>query len=166
MLTFTLATSCLITSDLPWFIDLASQVPLQYYWLHHWPLRPSPVTSTTGCCFCFGSVFSFFLELFIHWSPVAHWAPTELKSSSFSVLSFCPFILFMGFSRKEYWSGLLLPSPFDCILSELSTMTSLSWGPYTAWLIVSLNSTRLWSMWLNWGQFTGSKNKDQGNPVY
>ena len=45
----------------------------------------------------------------------------------FSVLSFCLFILFMGFSRQEHWSGLSFPSPVDHILSELSTMTRLSW---------------------------------------
>ena len=33
----------------------------------------------------------------------------------------------MGFSRQEYWSGLPIPSPVDHILSELSTMTRLSW---------------------------------------
>ena len=44
--------------------------------------------------------------------------------SSFSALSFCIFMLFMG---QEYWSGLLFPSPVDHILSELSTMTSPSW---------------------------------------
>ena len=44
---------------------------------------------TTGYCFCFGFVSSFFLELFLHWSPVAYWAPTDLGSSSFSILSFC-----------------------------------------------------------------------------
>ena len=47
--------------------------------------------------------------------------------SSFSVLSFCLFILFMGFPRQEYWSGLPFPSPVDHILSELSTITLLSW---------------------------------------
>ena len=83
--------------------------------------------STAGCCFCFGCVPSFFLELFLHWSPVACWAPTDLGSSSFSVLSFCHFILFMGFSRLEYWSGLPFPSPVDHILSDLSTMTRLPW---------------------------------------
>ena len=88
---------------------------------------PSPVTSTTGCCFCFGSGSSFFLELFLHCSPVANWTPTDLGSSSFSVLSFCLFILFMGFSRHEYWSGLPFLSPGDHILSELSTMTHPSW---------------------------------------
>ena len=39
----------------------------------------------------------------------------------------CIFILFMGFSRQEYWSGLPFPSPVDHILSDLSTMTRLSW---------------------------------------
>ena len=60
-------------------------------------------------------------------SPVAYWPRTNLGSSSFSVLSFCHFILFMGFSRQEYWSGLSVPSPVDHVLSELSTMTDPSW---------------------------------------
>ena len=33
----------------------------------------------------------------------------------------------MGFSKQEYSSGLPFPSPVDRVLSELSTMTSLSW---------------------------------------
>ena len=36
-------------------------------------------------------------------------------------------IVFIGFSRQEYWSGLPFPSPVDHILSELSTMTRPSW---------------------------------------
>ena len=48
-----------------------------------------------------GSIPSFFLELFLHWSPVAYWAPTDLGISTFSVLSFCLFILFMRFSGKN-----------------------------------------------------------------
>ena len=124
---FTLAISCLITSNLPWFMDLTFQVPVQYCSLQHRTLFPSPVTSTTGCCFCFGSISSFFLELVLYWSPVAYWSPTNLVSSSFSVLFFCLFTLFMGFSRQEYWSGLPFPSPMDHILSELSTVTRSSW---------------------------------------
>ena len=100
---------------------------MQYCSLQRRTLLLSPVTSTTGCCFCFGSVSSFFLELFLHWSPVAYWAPTDLGSSSFSVLFFCLFILSMGFPRKEYWSGLPFPPPVGHILSELSTMTHPSW---------------------------------------
>ena len=103
------------------------QVPMQYCSLQHRTFLLSPVTSTTGCCFCFGSVSSFFLELFLRWSPIAYWVLTNLGSSSLNVLSFCLFILFMGFSRQEYWSGLPFPSPVDHILSELSTMTHLSW---------------------------------------
>ena len=124
---FILAISCLTTSNLPWFMDLAFQVPMQCCSLQHRTLLPSPVTCTTGYYFCFGSVSSFFLELFLHWSPEAYWAPTDPGSSYFSVLSFCLFILFMGFSRQEYWSGLPFPSPVDHILSELSTMMHLTW---------------------------------------
>ena len=123
MSTFTFTISCVTTSNSPWFIDLTFQVPMYYCSLQHRTLPLSPVTSTTGYCFCFGSVSSFFLELFLHWSPVAYWAPTDLRSSSFSILSFCLFILFMGFSRQEYWSGLPFSSPVDHILSELSTLT-------------------------------------------
>ena len=126
MLMFTLAISYLTTSNLPWFMDLTFQVPMQYCSLQHQTLLPSPVTSTTRYCFCFGSVSSFFLEFVLHWSPVAYWAPSDLGSSFFSVLSFCLFILFMGFSRQEYWSGLPFPSSVDHVLSELSTLTCLS----------------------------------------
>ena len=54
-------------------------------------------------------------------------ALADLGSSSFSVISSCLFILFLGFLRQEYWSGLPFPSPVDHILSELSTMTHLYW---------------------------------------
>ena len=130
----TLAISCLITSNLPWFMDLTFQVPMQYCSLQHQTLLLSPVLSTTGCCFCFGSIPAFFLELFLHWSPVAYWVPTELGSSPFSILSFWLLIVFMGFSRQENWSGLPFPSPVDHILSDLSTMTRPSWVAPQAWL--------------------------------
>ena len=115
-------------------MDLTLQVPMQYCSLQHRSLLLSPVTFTAGYYFCFCSIPSFFLELFLYWSPVAYWAPTDLKSSSFSILSFCLFILFMGFSRQECWSGLPFPSPVDHILSNLSTMTRPSWVSPRAWL--------------------------------
>ena len=115
-------------------MDLTFQVPTQYCSLQHQTLLLLPVTSTAGCCFCFGSVSSFCLELFLRWSPIVYWGPTNLGSSSFSILSFCLFMLFhgvlmlfVGFSRQEYWSGLPFPSPVDHVLSELSTMTRPSW---------------------------------------
>ena len=60
MLTFTLAISCLTTYNLPWFMDLTFQVPMQYCSLQHQTLLLSPVTSTAGYSFCFGSIPSFF----------------------------------------------------------------------------------------------------------
>ena len=95
MSVFTLAIASLTTCYLPWFMDLTFQFPMQYCSLQCQTLLPSPVISTTGSCFCFGSVSSFFLELFLHSSPVAYWAPTDLGSSSFTVLSFFLFLLLM-----------------------------------------------------------------------
>ena len=115
-------------------MDLTFQVPMQYCSLQHQTLLLSPVTSTAGYCFCFGSIPSFFLELFLHCSPVTYWEPTDLGSFSFTILLFCLFILFMGFSRQEYRSGLPFPSAVDHILSDLSTMTRQSEWPHMAWL--------------------------------
>ena len=134
MFTFPLAIICLTISNLPWFMDLTFQVPMQYGSLQHRTLLLSPVTPTTGCCFCFGSIPSFFLELFLHWSPVAYWACTNPGSSPFSILSFSLFILFMGFSRQEYWSGLhsLLQWTTFCQTSP-PWPAHIGW-PHTAWL--------------------------------
>ena len=41
------------------------QVPMRYCSLQHQILLSPPDTSTTGCCFCFGSDTSFFLELLV-----------------------------------------------------------------------------------------------------
>ena len=124
---FTLAISCLTISNLPWFMDLTFQVSMQYCSLQHQTLLPSPVTSTTGCCFCFGSISSFFLNLFLYWSPVAYWTPTDLGSSSFQCPIFLPFYTVHGVLKARIRSGLPFPSPVDHILSELSTTTCLSW---------------------------------------
>ena len=124
---------------------------MQYCSLQHQTLLLSPVTSTTGCCFCFGSICSFFLELLFHWSLVAYCATTDLGISSFSVLSTCLFILFMGFSRQEYWSGLPFPSPVNHVLSDLSTMTCLSWVALHGMahsFIVRQGCWSIWSVWL------------------
>ena len=127
MLMFTLAISYLTTSSLPWFMDLKFQVPMQYCFLQHWALLSPPDTSTTGHHFLFDSASSFLLELLLCSSPGAYWTPTNLEDTSFSVISFRFFMLFMEFSRQEHWSGLPFPSPVDHTLSELSTMAHPSW---------------------------------------
>ena len=58
--------------------------------LQHWTLLLSLVTSKTGYCFCFCSIPSFFLVLFLHWSPVAYWAMIMEKAREFQKnISFC-----------------------------------------------------------------------------
>ena len=131
MLMFTLAIFCLTTSNLPWFMDLTFQIPMQYCSLQHQTWLTSPVTSTTGHYFCFGSASSFFLELFLHSSPVAYCVPTDLGSSSFSVISYCLFILLMGFSRQEYWS---FSSSHVCMW-QLDYKGSWAWKNWCFWTV-------------------------------
>ena len=152
---FTLAISCLTTSNLPWFVDLTFHFPMQCCFLQHWTLLLSSVTSTTGHCFHFGSISSFFLELLLHSSPVVYWAPTNLGSSSFSVVSFT-FSFCSFFSKQEHWSGLPLSSLVDNIFSKLSTMTHPSWLALHTGFIASLSWTRMWSMWSVWLVFYDS----------
>ena len=130
---FSLAIFCLTTSNLPWFMALNFQVPMQYCSLQQWPLLSPSDTYTTGYHFHFGSVLSFFLELLV----------IALCSSqvAYSILEtlwlwwvliylwhiFLPFHTVHGFSREEYWSELSFPTPVDHVLGELFTMTHLSW---------------------------------------
>ena len=121
---------------------------MQYCSLQHRILLPSPVTSTTGC-YCFGSIPSFFLDLLLHWSPVGYWAPTNLGSSSFSVLSFCFFILWgsQGKNTELVCHSLLQWTTF-CQTSP-PWPVRLCWR-HAAWLsfIESDKAVVLWSDWL------------------
>ena len=76
-------------------------------------------------------LFSLWLHLFILYGVIS-----PISSSIYCIYPpgefifqclFCLFILFMGFSRQEHWSGLPFSSPVDHVLSELSTMTCPSW---------------------------------------
>ena len=100
-------------------------------------------------------------QILYHWSTWESICPLLISSSIFDTLwpgglifwhhIFCLFILSMGFSRQEYQSGLLFPSPVDLVLSELFTMTCLRL-PCMAWPIASLSyrspfaTTRFWPM--------------------
>ena len=100
---------------------------MQYFSLQQWTLLSPPDISTTGQCCHFGLAFSFLLELFLYSSSVAYWTPCDLEGSFSGVISFCLFILFMRFTKQEYWSGLPFPPQLDHIWSELFTMVHLSW---------------------------------------
>ena len=126
---FTVAISYLTTSNLPWFMDLTYQVPMQYCSLQ---LTASYFSSITSHIHNF-VLFLLWLCLFIlsgvifpliSSSILGTYLPGEFI---FQCPTFFLFILFMGFSGQEYWSGLPFPSPVDHVLSELSTMTHPSW---------------------------------------
>ena len=95
MLTFTPAISCLTTSNLPWFMDITFQVPVQYCSLQHRTLLFSPFTSTAGCCFCFGSIPSFFLELFLHCSILGTYQGRGVAPLAYSLTIVFKIILFI-----------------------------------------------------------------------
>ena len=129
MSVFTLAISCLTTSNLPRFMVLTFQVPMQYCSLQHQILLSPPDTFTTGCHFDFGSAFSFLLELFLCSSPVAYWARTDLGSSSFTVISFGLFYSSWGSQGKN---------------AEAVCHTFSSWPCFVRNVLPDL---RLWILW-------------------
>ena len=144
MSTFTLAISCLTTSNLLWFMgvnfrflcnialyssDLAFITSHIHNWVLFWlwfhPFIISPVISS---------------------SILGTYRPGEFI---FQCPIFLPFHTVLGFSRQGYWSGLPFPFPVDHILSDLSTMTRPSWVAPHAWLNFT-ELDKLWSMWSDW----------------
>ena len=122
---FPLAISCLTTSNLPWYMDLTFQVPMQYCSFQHQIFTTRHILNWV--------LFLLLLNLFL---PCG--ATSPLFSSS--VLdTYCPgeFIfqchIFLPFSycswvlNQEGWSGLPFCFVVGHVLSELSTMTHLSW---------------------------------------
>ena len=120
MLVFTLAISCLTTFSLT--LIHGPNIPGSYGILFFTALDFTSITSHIHNLV----LFLFWLSIFILSGGISLLFSTwgvHLSVSHFFHL----FILFMGFSRQEYWSGLPFPSPVDYVWSELSTMTHLSW---------------------------------------
>ena len=149
MSTFTLAISYLTTSNLPWFMDLTFQVPMQYCSLQHWPCFYHQSHPQLGIVLLW--LHPFILSGVI--SPLiscsilgTYWSGEFL----FQCPIILPFILFMGISRKEYWNGLPFPSPVDHILSDLSTMTCPSCvAPHSmACLFVQTGCQKMSGIWV------------------
>ena len=88
--------------------------------------------------------------MFYWWEFKNYWkiAQWELEKNKFYYLTL--FILFMGFSRQEYWSGLPFPSPVDHILSDLSTVICPSWVAPRAWLSFIELDKAVVLVWLDW----------------
>ena len=154
---FNLAISCLTMSNIPWFMDLIFQIPMQYCSLQHQTLLLPSNTSTAECHSCFGPATSIFPEVLVialRSSPVVHWTPSELGGGPrllvlyLFAFSYCPW----GSPGMNTGVGchFLLQWTTSCQNSSLWPV-HLGW-PCTAWLVASLSyaspfaMTRLWSM--------------------
>ena len=123
---FVLVISCLITSNLPWFMDLTGSYAILFLTVldftftirhnHNWV----SFLLWLSLFFPSGAISLFFSSGVsdTYWPGGVHLSVS---------LTFCVFILFMGLSSQECWSGLPFPSPMDHVLSELSTMTHPPW---------------------------------------
>ena len=134
MLMFTLAISCLTTSNFA--LIHGPNIPGSYAILLFTASDLASITSDIHSWVLFllwlhPFILSGVISPLISSSKLGTYWPGEFL---FGMLSFCLFILFIGFSRQEYWSGLPLPSPVDHILSDLSTMTHPSWVALRTWL--------------------------------
>ena len=67
------------------------------------------MTSTTQCCFHFGSASSFFLELFLCSSPVAYLTPTNLEGFIFQCPNFLPFHTVHGVVKARMLKWFAIP---------------------------------------------------------
>ena len=127
---FTLPVSCWLTSNLPWFMDLTFQVPINIALcirscFHHESHPQLDAVFASFLLFCFSS---FFLELLLHWSPVAYWAPTNLGSSSFIV--FLPFRTVHGVLKAKILKWLAIPfTNGPHFVRTLQRVPSLLGGP-------------------------------------
>ena len=117
---FTLAISCLTTSNLPWFMHLT--FPRSYAVLLFTASDFASITSHFHnwmlfllwlCLFILSGVTSSLISS----SILDTYQPGEFI---FQCHTFLPFHTrgFMGISWQEYWSGLPFPSPVDHILSN------------------------------------------------
>ena len=128
-------------------MDLTFQVSMQYCSLRYGPCFYHQSHPQLGIVFAL-ALSSFFLEFFLYFSPVAYWAPTDLGSSPCSFISFWLFILFMGFSRQEYWSGLpfLLTTMGKLMMNTLKILFMWNYNVFG----LKSNSHKLGVLFIKW----------------
>ena len=135
MLMFTLAISCLTTSNLPWFMDLTFQVPMQYCSLQHWTLLLSPVPFTTGCYFLLWLhpfILSGVISPLISNSILGTYWPREFI---FHCPIFLPFHTVHGVLKARIlkWFAIPFSSGPHFVRTLHPWPLHLGW-PYTSWL--------------------------------
>ena len=162
---FTLAIFYLTTSNLPWFMDLMFQVPMQYCSLQHWTLLSLPDTSTTKHHFCFCPASSFFLELLVIVlcsSVVAYWTLSALGELYSGVISLFLYTIHGVLkARILKWFAI----PFSSGLHFVRTLhydLSILGGPaqhviYFHWVMQVPSPWQHCDLWrVDWGGFTNS----------
>ena len=146
VLMFTLATFCLTTSNLPWFIDLIFQVPMQYcslqlrLYIHH-ETHPqlSIVSALAQPLHSFWSHFCFLPQL--HIGYLQTWG-AYLPLLYLFDFSYCSWDSW-GKNTEVVFHSLLQWTTFR----ENSPLWPVYLGwPCMAWLIASLSYTSLWSV--------------------
>ena len=123
MLLFTLAISYLSTFNLPSFLNLTLQVPMQYHSLQHWNLLSPETHPQTGI----NSIPSGAICLLFSRSMLDIYQPGAFIFQSFSMVSFCLFILFMA-EQKDMCSS----SPVRTLKLQLAAeepLTGECWNP-------------------------------------
>ena len=145
---FTLAISCLITSNLPWFMDLTFQIPMQYCSLQH------QTTFTTRHIHSWVS-FLRWLNCFIPSGVISPLFSSSMSGTYwpgefiFQCHIFLPFHTVQGVLKARILKWLAIPfSSGPHFVRTLRHDLSIMVGP--AWHIVSLSYTRLWSLWSFW----------------
>ena len=123
---FTLAISCLTTSNLLWFVDLTFQVPMHYFSLKHRSLLPS--------CHVHNKVlFSLRLCLFILSGVISPLISSSILGTCQpgEFIFQCPiFLLFHtvhGVLKARILKWYAIAFSNKPLLSEVSTMTRPSW---------------------------------------
>jgi len=124
---FTLAISCLTTSNLPWFMALTFQVSTQYcsysirlYFHYHLYPQLGVVFSLAPSLHSFCIYFSTLLQWLIRHLLTRR---AHLSVSFIFAFSYCSW----GSQGKNADVVLTFPSLVDHVLSELSTMTCPTW---------------------------------------
>ena len=107
-------------------MDLTFQVPMKYCSLQHWTLLPSPITTTSRCYYCFGSVSSFFLSGVI--SPVI--SSSILGTYRSGKFIFLPFHSIHGVLKAKILKWFAIPfSSRPCFVRTLHHDLSVLGGP-------------------------------------
>ena len=137
MLTFTLAISCLTPSNLPWFIDLTFQVPMQYCSLQHWTLLPVTRHIHNWVLFLLWLhlfILSGVISPLISRSILGTYQPGEFI---FQYPIFLPFHTVHGVLKARIlkWFAIPFSSGTHFVRTIHHDPICLGW-PYMAWLIV------------------------------